>query len=56
MGYPQAADHALTNRGGLASALNESAAASAVGIELADSELPVPEAVAAACEQLPRIC
>ena len=39
-------------RGGLASALNEIASASGVGIELAESRAPIPEAVQAACEML----
>jgi len=39
-------------RGGLASALNEIAAASGIGIELDETTLPVPEAVAAVCEML----
>ncbi len=39
-------------RGGLASALNEIAAAAGVGVELVDAALPVPEPVAAACEVL----
>jgi hydrogenase expression/formation protein HypE len=39
-------------RGGVASALNEIAAASKVGIELAEGTLPVPGAVGAACEML----
>jgi hydrogenase expression/formation protein HypE len=39
-------------RGGLASTLNEVAAASHVGIVLKDGTLPVPEAVAGACEML----
>jgi hydrogenase expression/formation protein HypE len=39
-------------RGGVASALNEIAAASRVGIELADGSIPVPGPVAAACEML----
>ncbi|HXG44813.1 MAG TPA: hydrogenase expression/formation protein HypE [Gemmatimonadales bacterium] len=38
-------------RGGVASALNEIAAASGVGMVLSD-DLPVPDAVAAACEML----
>ena len=46
--------HALRDptRGGLASALNELAAASQVGVELADAAIPVPAQVAAACELL----
>jgi hydrogenase expression/formation protein HypE len=46
--------HALRDptRGGAASALNEIAAASRVGIELAEHALPVPGPVAAACEVL----
>jgi hydrogenase expression/formation protein HypE len=39
-------------RGGIASALNEIAAASAVGIEIEERAVPVPAAVAAACEIL----
>jgi hydrogenase expression/formation protein HypE len=39
-------------RGGLASALNEIAAASGIGVELDETSLPVPEAVAAVCEML----
>lgn len=39
-------------RGGLASALNEIAAASGIGVELDETALPVPEAVAAVCEML----
>jgi hydrogenase expression/formation protein HypE len=39
-------------RGGIASALNEIAAASGVGMELAADSLPVPGPVAAACEML----
>jgi hydrogenase expression/formation protein HypE len=39
-------------RGGLASALNEIASASGVGIELQESWVPVPDAVQAACEML----
>lgn len=39
-------------RGGLASALNEIAAASGVGIELDETALRVPSEVAAACEML----
>lgn len=39
-------------RGGLASALNEIAAASSVGIELEEGRLPVPGPVRAACEML----
>jgi hydrogenase expression/formation protein HypE len=46
--------HALRDptRGGLASALNEIAAASAVGIDLDDAAIPVPQAVSAICELL----
>lgn len=46
--------HALRDptRGGLASALNELAAASRVGIEIVEPAVPVPPAVAAACELL----
>jgi hydrogenase expression/formation protein HypE len=39
-------------RGGVASALNEIAAASGVGVELDDHALPVPGPVQAACEIL----
>ncbi|MBB3101520.1 hydrogenase maturation factor [Actinoplanes campanulatus] len=39
-------------RGGLASALNEIAAASGVGVEIDERVLPVPEPVRAACEML----
>lgn len=39
-------------RGGVASALNEIATASGVGIELDEAALPVPGPVAAACEML----
>ena len=39
-------------RGGLASALNEIAAASAVGIELREETIPIPGPVHAACEML----
>lgn len=39
-------------RGGLASALNELATASAVAIEIVESDVPVPRAVASACELL----
>jgi len=39
-------------RGGVASALNEIAAASGVGVELDEGALPVPGPVAAACEML----
>ncbi len=39
-------------RGGVASALNEIAAQSHVGITLDEAALPVPEAVAAACDML----
>jgi hydrogenase expression/formation protein HypE len=46
--------HALRDptRGGLASALNEIAAASRVAVEIEESALPVPDAVAGACELL----
>jgi hydrogenase expression/formation protein HypE len=46
--------HALRDptRGGLASALNELAAASGVAIEISERALPVPPPVAAACELL----
>jgi hydrogenase expression/formation protein HypE len=49
-----AAVHALRDptRGGLASALNEIAAASEVGIEIDERSLPVPGPVQAACEIL----
>jgi hydrogenase expression/formation protein HypE len=39
-------------RGGVASALNEIAVASGVGIELDESALPIPAEVSAACEML----
>lgn len=39
-------------RGGLASALNEIAAAAGVGVELEEDHLPIPKPVAAACEVL----
>lgn len=39
-------------RGGVASALNEIAAASRVGIELTETAIPVPPVVQAACEML----
>ncbi|NIM51001.1 MAG: hydrogenase expression/formation protein HypE [Gemmatimonadales bacterium] len=39
-------------RGGLASALNEIATSSRVGIELDEAQIPVPGAVSAACEML----
>jgi hydrogenase expression/formation protein HypE len=39
-------------RGGLASALNELAAASEVGIEIDETTLPIPDVVAAACDLL----
>lgn len=39
-------------RGGLASALNEIAAASGAGIELAEEAIPIPGPVRAACEML----
>jgi hydrogenase expression/formation protein HypE len=39
-------------RGGLASALNEIAAASGVGIELSEETIPIPGPVRAACEML----
>ena len=39
-------------RGGVASSLNEIAAASRVGMELEGGSVPVPEVVAAACEML----
>lgn len=46
--------HALRDptRGGLASALNEIAATSGIGVEVEESSLPVPEPVRAACEML----
>jgi hydrogenase expression/formation protein HypE len=46
--------HALRDptRGGLASALNEIAAASGVGVVLDEGSLPIPGVVAAACEML----
>ncbi|MGC9669770.1 hydrogenase expression/formation protein HypE [Planosporangium sp. 12N6] len=46
--------HALRDptRGGLASALNELAAASRVGIDIEEAAVPVPAAVTAACELL----
>jgi len=49
-----AAVHSLRDptRGGLASALNEIAGASAVGIVLDEQAVPVPEPVLAACEML----
>ncbi|MBX6363039.1 MAG: hydrogenase expression/formation protein HypE [Gemmatimonadetes bacterium] len=51
---PADAVHVLRDptRGGVASALNEIAEASGVGITLADQELPIPEPVAAACAML----
>jgi hydrogenase expression/formation protein HypE len=39
-------------RGGLASALNEIAAAAGIGIELDEAVLPIPAPVTAACEML----
>ncbi|MEW1928745.1 hydrogenase expression/formation protein HypE [Streptomyces sp. NPDC088360] len=39
-------------RGGLAASLNEIAGSSGVGVEIAESSLPVPQAVAAACDLL----
>jgi hydrogenase expression/formation protein HypE len=39
-------------RGGVASALNEIASASRVGVELEESSIPIPGAVQAACEML----
>jgi hydrogenase expression/formation protein HypE len=50
--YPQV--HVLRDptRGGLASALNEIAAASGVGIELHEEAIPIPGPVHAACEML----
>jgi hydrogenase expression/formation protein HypE len=49
-----AAVHVLRDptRGGLASALNEIAVASGVGVELNEEWLPIPRPVAAACEIL----
>ncbi|MBI2406776.1 MAG: hydrogenase expression/formation protein HypE [Gemmatimonadetes bacterium] len=49
-----AAVHVLRDptRGGVASALNEIAAASGVGIEIDDASIPVPRDVRAACEML----
>lgn len=46
--------HALRDptRGGLASALNELAQASRVAVEIVEANVPVPRAVAAACELL----
>jgi hydrogenase expression/formation protein HypE len=46
--------HALRDptRGGVASALNEIAVASRVGVELEESAIPIPDAVLAACEML----
>ncbi|MEV4703001.1 hydrogenase expression/formation protein HypE [Actinoplanes sp. NPDC049316] len=46
--------HALRDptRGGLASAVNEIARASATGVEIDEPALPVPDAVRAACEML----
>ncbi|MFG1609712.1 hydrogenase expression/formation protein HypE [Actinoplanes sp. NPDC049265] len=46
--------HALRDptRGGVASSLNEIAAASRVGVEIDETALPVPSAVRAACEML----
>ena len=46
--------HALRDptRGGVASSLNEIASASGVGIVLEEGAIPVPEAVAGACEML----
>jgi hydrogenase expression/formation protein HypE len=46
--------HALRDptRGGLATALNELAAASGVGVELVDADVPVPENVSSACDLL----
>lgn len=46
--------HALRDatRGGLASALNELAASSEVGVEISEADVPVPRPVAAACELL----
>ncbi|HJQ65989.1 MAG TPA: hydrogenase expression/formation protein HypE [Gemmatimonadales bacterium] len=49
-----AAVHALRDptRGGLASALNEIAAAAGIGVVLDETALPIPDPVAAACEML----
>jgi hydrogenase expression/formation protein HypE len=46
--------HALRDptRGGLASALNELAQASGVAVEIVEADVPVPRAVASACELL----
>lgn len=46
--------HALRDptRGGLASALNEIAAAAGIGVVLDEAALPIPDPVAAACEML----
>jgi hydrogenase expression/formation protein HypE len=46
--------HALRDatRGGIASALNEIAAASAISVDIEERSVPVPPAVAAACEML----
>ncbi|WP_433754581.1 hydrogenase expression/formation protein HypE [Nocardia sp. CA-135398] len=46
--------HALRDptRGGVASALNELASASAVGIDIVEADVPVPSDVAATCELL----
>jgi hydrogenase expression/formation protein HypE len=54
MRLPGADIHVLRDptRGGVASALNEIAAASGVGIEIDETVLPVPEDVRAACEVL----
>lgn len=54
VGAGGAAVHALRDltRGGLASALNEIAAASAVGVEIEEATLPVPGPVRGACEML----
>jgi hydrogenase expression/formation protein HypE len=51
---PGAAIHVLRDptRGGVASALNEIAAASGVGMVLEEDAVPIPGAVAAACEML----
>ena len=54
IGVAGGAIHALRDptRGGVASVLNEIAAASGVGIQIDEQAVPVPPAVAAACELL----
>lgn len=49
-----AAVHVLRDptRGGLASALNELASASGVGVEIVENDIPIPNEVASACELL----